>query len=174
MFTRRGLALDRIRVIVATRLLVSYRQPAFAGSNLRQYPLALFDITKVLNQSGTVDLGIQIGFQARSMSQCLHHQHVLDPTTTETVFIRGDRNRGYAKLRQLTSKLRAVTFRALIGSVPLLETIGIANQTLNGIRQHLLIFTKIKIHGVLLKFKSQLGDDILLNFVGAAVYKKLP
>src|SRR5215470_6795887 len=111
--------------------------------------------------------GSEIRFKRQGPAERFHRDHRLDRPARGAAVTLGEGQPQQAELGILRPQFAAPALWALAVGLALLEGVAIAEQTIETLLEKPLFLAEVKIHR--LQSQDRLGDDVLLNLVGAAV-----
>ncbi len=155
------------------RLRVRERSLQFARDN-RVQPLLLLRVAGCTAQhaAGEDDVG-EIRFDDEPFAETQHQHHQVGRAAAEAAVFLAERHRGPAEFGEGLPDFRAVALVAGRVFLPRLEVVVVGDEFLDAVVEHRLNFVERKVHVRFLEPEHVLGDDVLLDFVGAAVDRRL-
>src|SRR6516162_2254229 len=111
--------------------------------------------------------GGEIRFKRQGPAERFHCDHRLDRATGRAAVTLGEGQPQQPELGVLRPQFAAPALRVLAVGLALLERVTIAEQAIETLLEKPLFLAEVKIHR--LQSQDRLGDDVLLNLVGAAI-----
>ncbi|MNF92637.1 hypothetical protein D3C84_752860 [compost metagenome] len=149
-----GTGMHIVHLVMALAFLQGDRQLQLARGHARQQFGPLGVAAQLLQQAGTVDLGVEVRLQAEVAPQLRHHQVGVHAAAAQAAMFLGQGHRADAQVAELPPEVPAEARLAAVERLALLEAVAVPGQAGHRVLQHLLLFVESEVHEGLLRVRG--------------------